>query len=35
MPMPSKEVAELCATYLMSNYGRAPLNIVRGSGSRV
>lgn len=35
MPMPSKEVAELCATYLTSNYGRAPLNIVRGSGSRV
>lgn len=35
MPMSSKEVAGLYAKHLTGNYGRAPLNIVRGAGSHV
>ncbi|MCZ7643987.1 MAG: acetylornithine/succinylornithine family transaminase [Planctomycetota bacterium] len=35
MPLSSAETQKLYDTYLMSNYGRAPLNLVRGEGSYV
>ncbi|MCW8131938.1 MAG: aspartate aminotransferase family protein [Planctomycetota bacterium] len=35
MPLSTKETADLYAQYLIGNYGRAPISIVKGQGSYV